>query len=158
MIVEVDQSIKVEQTNRDTVIAFSNGEQFALLISARVKREAISYLQNAGRKQKRIYLWLFVLALYHLLKHHTARVSVIVIDVEYDGQEQNIKALLLQFLGGVKSKRPQIIFHSIGKKSNAHALAISIVRGERKANRAISLEEFLQPLVPRTKKRTGKPK
>lgn len=152
MIVEVDQSIKVEQTNRDTVIAFSNGEQFALLISAHVKRKAILHFQEAGKNKKRISLLLFVLALYHLTKNRLERLKVIIIDVEYDGQEQDIKALLLQFIAMDKYNRPQIVFQSIGKKSRAHSLAISITRGSRKADRTITFDEFIQPLRARTTK------
>lgn len=156
MILEVDQSIKVEQTNRDTVIAFSNGEKYALLIPARVKREAAQHFHKEGRPKKQIFLLLFALAAFHLLKGHVDDSTVIVIDVEYEGQEQNIKALLLRFLDIEKRNRPQIVFRSIGKKSGAHLLAISVVRGKRQAHRTITLQEFLKPLEKSTKKRTGK--
>jgi hypothetical protein len=159
LIVEVDQSIKVEQTNRDTVIAFSNGERFALLIPAVVKRQASRYLTRQGKSNKRIYLFLFVLSLYHLLRAHGEKVSVLVIDIEYDGQEQNIKALLFQFLAADKENRPKVVFKSIGKKSGAHDLAISVVRGERKANSTITFAEFVKPLAKKVQKNErGSPK
>ena len=41
--VEVDQSIKIEQLG-DTVLAFSNGISHAIIVPARVKREALSVL------------------------------------------------------------------------------------------------------------------
>lgn len=156
MIVEVDQSIKVEQTNRDTVIAFSNSERFALLIPAAVKRQASQYLQRQGKTNRQIYLYLFVLALYHLIKSHRGQVSALVIDIEYDGQEQNIKALFFQFLAVDRGNRTRVVFKSIGKKSGAHTLAISVVRGEREADSRITYQEFVKPLAKSTKKRTGK--
>jgi hypothetical protein len=36
MALEVDQSIKVEQTSEDTTLALSNDEQFAIVIPAHV--------------------------------------------------------------------------------------------------------------------------
>jgi hypothetical protein len=55
VIVQVDQSIKVEQTHKDTVVAFSDGIRYAILIPARVKREAIQRLRRSGRRGPRLY-------------------------------------------------------------------------------------------------------
>lgn len=42
MEIEVDQSVKIEDTAGDTVLAFSNDVQRAIVIPAAVKREALT--------------------------------------------------------------------------------------------------------------------
>jgi len=54
--IEVDQSGKIEQTNKDTVLALSNEISYAVLIPARVKREAINLLRATGKRGKNVYL------------------------------------------------------------------------------------------------------
>jgi len=46
MHVEVDQSGKVENTRVDTVLAFSNGMNHAILVSAKVKRIVTKQLRG----------------------------------------------------------------------------------------------------------------
>lgn len=38
MQIEIDQSGKIEDTRKDTVLAFSNGKNYSILIPAEVKR------------------------------------------------------------------------------------------------------------------------
>ena len=147
MIVEVDQSIKVEQTHRDTALAFSNGIRYSVLIPARVKREAIHHLRAKGKYAKRLYLWLFVLALYHLLKGHLNQMTVIVVDTEYEGNDEDIRALVLQLFRRHTGKAPKIVFRQIGRKSSAHKLAIGVVRGDIQPNKRMTIQEFLEPIT-----------
>ena len=48
MKIEIDQSGKVEETHRDTVIAFSNGKSCALKISGRTKRKIQEIFRQVG--------------------------------------------------------------------------------------------------------------
>lgn len=59
MDVEVDQSTKIEQTSKDTVLAFSNDEQVAILIPAQVKRQALAYLKAREKPAPVARLMLF---------------------------------------------------------------------------------------------------
>jgi hypothetical protein len=149
VIVQVDQSIKVEQTNADTALAFSDGIQFSILIPAKVKREVIAHLRTKGKYTKRLYLWLFVLALYHLLKSDLNRINVIVIDSEYTGRDEDIRALLLQLFRRQAGRAPAIAFQQISRKSNAHKTAIAVIRGDARPNRILTASEFLEPLTAR---------
>ena len=147
MIVEVDQSIKVEQTHRDTAVAFSDGIRYTVLIPARVKREAINRLRAKGKYARHLYLWLFVLALYHLLKSHLNQIAVIIIDTEYKGNEENTRALLLQLFRRESKKIPKIVFQQISRKSSAHKAAIAVVRGDAKPDRILTTREFMKPIT-----------
>ncbi len=147
MIVEIDQSIKVEQTHRDTVLAFSDGIQYRLVIPAAVKRAAIAELRSRGKYAKRLYLWLFVLALYHLLEEHWGKLTEIVIDVEYVGNEANIKGLLLHLLRGRSRRTPRTAFRRITRASRAHLAAIAVLRGHAKPDKILTRQEFLKPLA-----------
>jgi hypothetical protein len=59
MAIQVDQSIKIEQTNQDTVLALANDEDFAVIIPASVKREALERLRSTKRNKKTVCLQLF---------------------------------------------------------------------------------------------------
>ena len=61
MHVEVDQSGKIEDTATDTVLAFSNEADFAILIPAKVKRVCLRRLRNRGKAGKSIYWLVFAL-------------------------------------------------------------------------------------------------
>ena len=159
MHIEVDQSGKIEQTNRDTALAFSNEISYAVLIPARVKREAINLLRATGRRGKILYISLFAAALYQLLKNHLDRVSLIVIDMEYEGNEQDVKLALLNLIWQHHPVYPaaNITFRRIGKRSAAHKKALATYRGVARADRTLKVEELLVPLVDKKQKRSGKP-
>ena len=53
---EVDRSGKIEKTNKDTDLAFSDDIRYAVLIPARVKREAINLLRSLGKRGKNLYI------------------------------------------------------------------------------------------------------
>jgi hypothetical protein len=157
--IEVDQSGKIEQTHKDTVLAFSDDINYAVLIPARIKREAINLLRATGKRGKNLYISLFAAALYQLLKNHLDRVDLIVIDMEYEGNEQDVKLMLLNLIWQRYPTYPaaNITFHRIGKKSPAHKKALATYRGIARADRTLKVEELLAPLVAKKQKRSGKP-
>ncbi|MBU0702469.1 MAG: hypothetical protein KKC18_01205 [Chloroflexi bacterium] len=63
MEIEVDQSVKSEETARDTVLAFSNGVRRAIVIPAAVKRESLAYLRERGISRKVAVLTVFAAGL-----------------------------------------------------------------------------------------------
>ncbi len=48
-VVEVDQSGKIGETDKPTVLAFAGGKERAILIPAGVKRQIISQLRQLGK-------------------------------------------------------------------------------------------------------------
>jgi hypothetical protein len=145
-IVEVDQSGKIGDTKVPTVLAFSNQESHSILIPATVKRACVRFLRAYYRHLQQLYMKLFAAALFLLLQKHLERISVIVIDTEYPGQEGIIKGMLLNYIRRVVPGFPkeQVIFRKIGKRSPAHKKAYTTYRGEIKENRTINSEELLR--------------
>ena len=143
MKIEVDQSEKLEQTSRDTVIAFSNGEQYSILIESGLKQNLFR-----NRKSKLFKLKLFAVCLYLLLKDKIEGKELIVIDEEYSGNDIFIKDFLLRLIR--KSfpdfDRRSIIFGRVTKKSNAHDLALLVYRKKLMPNKIIKEEEILELL------------
>ncbi|MBI2659962.1 hypothetical protein HYX07_02275 [Candidatus Woesearchaeota archaeon] len=140
MHIEVDQSGKIEQLNKDTVIAFSNKNKYSVLIPHEVKQEIFRIYKG---KVKELRYRLFCSGVYFCLRDYIREKELITICCEYIGKENLIKSFLLDYLRksylAVDSKI--IRFGSIGKKSNAHAEAIDVYRGNRRPNKILSLSE-----------------
>ena len=146
--IEVDQSGKIERTNTDTVLAFSDGISRAVRIPASVKREALELLRTKRRRSRNskvVYWQLFVVGLHLLLREYWHRLEHVTIDTEYTGREIEIRGMLLMLIRveqpGYPSKR--ISFRQVGKSSPAHHLAWQVHRGLREADHRITLEEIL---------------
>ena len=148
MHIEVDQSGKIEQTAVDTVLAFSDGEQCALLISAKVKRQALAYLRGRGKSRKSSILLVFSAALFLLLKEIAEQITLVIIDQEYEGHEATIRGRLLQLLrgAGMQVYADIIAFGSVGRKSEAHYLAWRVHKGEISPDHQVTLNELLEVL------------
>lgn len=140
MKIEVDQSGKIEQLNKDSVIAFSNKTQYSVLIPKEVKQETFKLYKG---KVKDLRYRLFCIGIYYCLKDYAKEKELITICCEYIGKENLIKSFLLGYLRkDYPMIDPKIIrFGKIGKESNAHAVAIDVFRGNRKPNKILSLNE-----------------
>ncbi len=67
MAYQVDQSGKVEQTEKDTVIAYSNSTKYAIVIPRKLKRKLQEVFRMHGFTTLFIY-YLFSVGLFYLLK------------------------------------------------------------------------------------------
>ncbi len=148
MHVEVDQSGKIGDTKVPTVLAFADTESFAILIPATVKRDCLQALRQLGKSGTTLYLDLFAIGLYLLLRDHIRKFTLVTIDIEYPGHENKIKEHLLNLLvrAGVSVEADRIRFDRIhvgGKKPRAHDKAYYTYHGEQRPDRVITLEEIL---------------
>ncbi|MBS3093528.1 hypothetical protein J4456_03030 [Candidatus Pacearchaeota archaeon] len=140
MHIEVDQSGKIEQLDRDTVIAFSNDYQYSIFIPRKVKQE---FYRLYRVRIKHLRYKLFVIGIYYCLRDYFRLNELILIDCEYSGKENLIKSLLLNLFRKYHLINPKIIhFGTIGKRSNAHAAAIDVFRENRKPNFTLSLKDI----------------
>lgn len=119
---QIDQSGKIEQTNKNTVLAAANHQSKAVTLPAKDKRK----LQELFRKNNKPQLFIdavFAVLLYLLIKelNHAGRIEV---DTEYPGHTRIIEHMLKQ----LTNKELTISWALIGKTSKAHDIGYKIYK------------------------------
>ena len=140
MHIEVDQSGKVEQTDMDTVVAFRNSEQYSVLLKKKIKAEILNENRN---KHKDIHYRLFAVLVFYCIRNYLHKIQLIVIDIEYERRDADIKKHLLRF---IRIDYPDfdknlIMFSRIGKESKAHRLAYQTFIGKLAPNKIVTKKE-----------------
>lgn len=151
MTVEVDQSIKIEQTKQDTTIGVSNGKQCSVLISRHIKRKLEKDFRKAGIRHLfafRTFVAGVVLAVEHM---KIAHLSDVVIDVEYPGKDRIIRSIFLEMWSRRHDEVPDVRFRLIGKSSKAHEACYLVTRGIRKPNKVLGYGEPKKLAISRIK-------
>ncbi len=148
MRIEIDQSGKIENTGKNTIIAFSNDEFKSIFISAKDKREIQKIFRRAGKQKVFIYR-VFAVLIFILIKDHLKKIHQIVIDEEYPGKSVLIKSFLLLEIRKINPQflKENINFQKIGKKSRAHFLAYGAAIGRKQADLRVNSKEILRYLV-----------
>jgi len=142
MKIESDQSIKIENTSKDTVLAFSNKESFAICIKAKTKRQLQEKFRKIGEPRSFV-LRVFSAGVALLLKNYSDKQLEVIIDIEYPGHEKTIKDLILQMYGKISSKKIEnITFGLIGKNSRAHIVTYNIKIKKRNIEKIITCQEI----------------
>ena len=93
---QIDQSGKIEQTDKNTVIAYSNGTQRAILIHRKVKRQIQEMFRERGITKYFIYQT-FAVGVYLLIRN-LKEIQKITIDQEYPEKDRLIKQIILDLL------------------------------------------------------------
>lgn len=138
MRVEIDQSARIEETNRDSVLALGNEKvRFSVRVSARVKRQLKKTFREQG-KPKLFSICVFAVAVVLLLKKSGLKPEIIVIDIEYPGYDKVIKEIIQQNI----KRRVEIEFKSIGKSSVAHEAAYFTYKKKSKEDKTLTFEEI----------------
>lgn len=140
MHIEIDQSGKIEQTNVDTVVAFRNSEQYSVLLEKKIKVEILSEYRN---KHKDIHYRLFAILAFYCIRNYLTRIELIVVDIEYEGRDEDIKRNLLRLIWRIRPNfdKKLIKFSRIGKESNAHKVAYQTFAGKLAPNKIITKKE-----------------
>jgi hypothetical protein len=140
--IEINQSNKIEQTSKNTIIGLANDKTFTILISAKIKRK----LQEEFRKQGKPRLFTyrtFIAGIVLLLKYAQLRnLSKVVIDEEYYGKEKLLKSMFLEMGSRFFREIPEVYFERIGRKSKVHNICYLTMKGKYKVNKIISFEEI----------------
>ena len=139
MHIEIDQSGKIEDY-LDTVVAFRNKEQYAVLLNRKIKTEILTEYR---KKHKDIHYRLFAILVYYCIRNYLNKTELIVIDKEYEGREADIKKHLLRLIWKdyPNFDKGLIRFANIGKKSNAHRIAYQTFIGKLAPNRILTKNE-----------------
>src|SRR5258705_9399155 len=125
MTYQIDQSGKVEQTSLDTIIALTNGKHYCIVLPRKVKRLLQNEFRIRGKPRMFVYDTFCALLVIVLLElKPTAKVYI---DKEYIGNEDVIKARILEFMSKIDSLYlPDLDFTLVGKLSPAHLLAAKV--------------------------------
>lgn len=128
MQIEIDQSIKIENTSKPTVLAFSNSKSDVLVVKSQDKKEIQKFFRQIGKPKLFVHIT-FAATIFLLIKEGLSKNDQIVIDREYIGYEKFIHQKLHEFIKeNLEIKGISISSHQIGKKSKAHLLAYSVSR------------------------------
>lgn len=141
--IEVDQSGKIEQFGKDTVIAFSNGNHDSVILPRKVKQEV--FVEKKA-KIRNLVLKMFSICLFYLLDGHIENKESVMICKEYFGWEFFIKRELLELLKERSFDKGIIRFGIIGKKSDAHRVALLTGRKAIEPGRRLRKEEIIRYL------------
>lgn len=146
MIIEIDQSGKIEATSKHTVIAFSNGKQCSVLISGKEKQILEKYFRKQNKRKMFTFLT-FTALIFLLIYRDLKKIDKIIIDQEYFGHEDILKNLLLQLIRNYSDDihRNFISFQLIGKKSGAHQYALEAYQN-KKSDITVSSSEIIEIL------------
>lgn len=155
--VEIDISGRVEDTSTDTVIVLANGVNKSLLISKKVKRNCLNKLRKCGFIGDTIYLRIYVIALFCLIKPVISKLGLVVLDEDFRGKEKGIKEQLINLFKkyNIKFKEVSFMFKFIGKQSPAHRLAISSLRKRIECDSLLTEEEIISEFNLKKRKRLG---
>jgi hypothetical protein len=148
MTIEIDQSGKVENTSKDTIIGYSNSSFKSIIIKAKEKRQVQKVFRQINKPRIFVYR-VFAILIFLLVRSELRRIATIIIDKEYPGQSGLIKHYLLQEIKKVKHdfKKENIVFEEIGKKSRAHYVAYGVATGKRTADITVTAKDILQFVV-----------
>ncbi len=138
---EIDQSGKIEQTAKDTILCLSNHTWYAVRISAHAKRQLQEIFRRNGQIRNFV-LFTFCAGLAILIRKSKI-LSTITIDEEYSGKNHSIKAILLEMFSNL-SLNSDITFRRIGKQSSAHLHAKEVATGKQKPTTIITTEALLK--------------
>src|SRR3989338_250467 len=148
MIIEIDQSGKLEATNKQTVIAFSNGKRKSICISGKEKRELQEFFRRIGKPRMYIYR-VFAILIFLLIRDELKGIDGMVIDREYPGWDHLIKDFLLREIRRIRANfDPHCIsFHEVGKQSGSHFAAYGVNCMKKEPDITVRADDVLRHLV-----------
>ena len=121
MKIYIDQSGKVEDTAKHTILACVNSEIKTIFLSAKDKRRLQEVFRRIGSPQLFVD-YVFAALLILLLK--PLKISKVTVDLEYPGHTKIISALV------TKEIELEIDWKCIGKTSKAHDIAYKVFVGK----------------------------
>jgi hypothetical protein len=148
MNILVDISGRIEQTNKCSVLAYSNGHSKSIYISSKSKKKLQELFKKAN-KPRMFVIKTYVALLFLLLFEDLESIISVTIDQEYEGHEVLVKGLLIELIrkNGKYFEKGKIQYSLVGKSSNCHMIAISTFRGDRKPDIIVSYEDIVKLML-----------
>lgn len=146
MSYQIDQSGKIEQTERNTVIACINSQEITIFLKKSEKRK----LQKVfiSLEMKKFFSYLTFAALLALLIKKLKPKTKVIIDKEYFGHEELIEDKIKIYLEQLGEKSlPTIEWGHVGKASKAHNLAYLVAVAKRKPDLAVNAKELMEVIL-----------
>ncbi|MFH1354514.1 MAG: hypothetical protein ABIH36_04530 [bacterium] len=150
---EVDQSVRIEELNRDTIIGLANEEHaFTFKVPRGVKRRLYETFRREG-KPKLFGPRVFASAVALTIVRSGFRIQELIIDLEYPGYDEQIIEIISGFFPSV-----MVVFTSIGKNSPAHEAAhftykrrlkVNVIANQRDIKNTLSKAKDRRTVTPR---------
>jgi len=126
---QIDQSNKVEHTNKTTYVCLSNSNSFVCSISSKEKQILKLFFRKLD---KPLIFKLFTFSVLCAKVISTSKAKSVTIDNEYAGNENNIKSFIIQILQIEKLSEPDISFAKAGKHAKSHLLGYKAMKMKNK--------------------------
>ncbi len=134
---DIDQSIRIEETNKDTVIGIANKQiGYAFILPRKTKRHYNEEFRRLGIS-KRFGPIVFAVAIVVVLKIVKIKLGSLILDIEYPGYERLITKFIVMYYPNIA-----VSFRQIGKSSPAHEVAYFTHIGKRKPDGKISRKDL----------------
>lgn len=128
MAYQIDQSIKIENTNKTSYVCLANKKSIVISISAANKKELKLFFRELDKPLIFKLFTFSVLCAKAILALSPGELSI---DIEYSGHDRQIKSFILQILRIENVEEPIIAFSQVGKSSTAHTGAYKALRQQR---------------------------
>ncbi len=141
---QIDQSGKIEQTEKSTILACTNSSTYTILIQGRVKRRLQEAFRKSGMTKLFIY-YIFAVGIFFLLQNKK-QLSTVTIDTEYPGKERLILDLIKKISTYYKIPLHDCNFARIGNKPKVHYAAHDVFVKKKKADKILNIYEITEVL------------
>lgn len=142
MIIQINQSNKIEKTNKDSIIGLANEVSFTILLKRKIKRRLQEDFRKQGKPRLFVYRT-FIASVILLIKYAKLKnISKIIIDLEYFGKDKLLKSIFLEMWSRFFSEIPEISFERVGKKSKVHDVCYFTMKGKYKVNKILEYKEI----------------
>lgn len=119
----IDQSGRVEETNKITVVALADKKRwFTIALLPKTKKDLLQIFRKSD-KPKVFPIVVFANIVFMTMLKSKIYPQELIIDIEYPGHENTIKNIIITLCRRFKKKAPEIYFANIGKNDPAHFAA-----------------------------------
>src|SRR3989338_6440744 len=149
MRIVIDQSPRIENWTKSSVIAFANGQEKAIILPATLKRECLDILHDRGATEGAAKWMILAAGIVVLIRYHLTQINSVVIDLEFDRRtmyqirEWLYGKLIYEWRQQKVSPRfilRDISFDSVGRKHRAHQLAYGLYTGRTKSRQDLRVK------------------